>query len=148
MSFQRVKFGSDSQTMIETKHKTEWFWVFYGFLFYVVFHFGTMIVIALLSRSTDGFTWISYLLFIAGFLVVGSFIGYNSRGVTIREPAISAGLYVVVLFLFFFSRRGVESLTHSFFLEFSAMLGIGLLCGFAGGYVGEKLQEWKQKSPA
>ena len=142
-----MKFGSDGHIMTEAKHKTDWFWVFYGLLFYIVFHFGTLIVVALLSRSTGGFTWISYLLFTVGFLVVGTFIGYNSRGVTIREPAISAGLYIVLLFLFFFSRRGVESLTRSFFLEFSALLGIGLLCGFAGGYFGEKLQEWKQKSP-
>lgn len=136
--------------MTDAKHKTDWFWVFYGLLFYLVFHLGTLIVVAVLSRSAEGsaegFTWLSYLLFTAGFLVVGAFIGYHSRGVTIREPALSAGLYVILLFLFFFARSGVGVLSRSFFLEFSALLAIGLACGSVGGYVGEKMQEWKSKT--
>jgi hypothetical protein len=131
--------------MSNSRHKTDWFWVFYGLLFYLVFHLGTLIVVAILSRSAGGFTWVTYVLFTVGFLLVGTFIGYHSRGVTIREPALAAGLYVVLLFLFSLVRRGTEILTRTFFLEFGTLLGIGLLCGFAGGYLGEKMQEWKEK---
>jgi hypothetical protein len=131
--------------MTKAKHKTDWFWVFYGFLFYVVFHFGVLVAIALLTKSSGSLTRISYVLFTVGFLLVGGFIGYHSRGVTVREPGISAGLYVIALFLFFASRRGTANLTDSFFLEFASLLVLGLLFGFLGGLWGEKLQEWKQK---
>ena len=125
----------------------QWKWVWISFCFYVSFHL-------LPSYVTGGFFAISYgnpwnnIVMLAwiflGVGIVGAFIGYRSRGITVLEPAIASLLYIIVL-SFSIPRLWPFQMGAGHIPNLLLAMISAFVVAAAGGAFGEVLQERKRK---
>lgn len=127
--------------------KIDWPWVGVGFCFYVVFHLlPTYLLVGIGGGMKYGSGAFGVWMF-TGLALIGLYIGYRSRGVTIIEPGLSALAYVIVFSLatqqFWGTMLGPPQLWNTIlWLIATVVIAVG------SAYIGEHLQAWKeQKNP-
>lgn len=139
----------------------DWVWVIYGttlittlqsvILAVAGFTFlGDQLVGLFAAPSAGGFTWLMAqvgALVAAGYLLGGVLIGRLSGARTIVEPAISAGIPAIVLFVYVLNRAKQELFNAGLFWHAvglaAAVVIFCFLVSLVGGYLGER---WQQAS--
>ena len=136
---------NNKQSIFKQPLQLIWIWV--SFCMYVCFHLlpsyvtGGLFTLSV-GTPTDEMIMLIWTYF--GIGLVGTFIGYRSRGITVFEPAIASLLYIIVLSF---------TLPHITSLQIEAGKVPHLLLAFiaafvvaaAGGALGEILQARKAK---
>jgi hypothetical protein len=122
--------------------KLDWRWIGVGYCFYVVFHLLPSYLLLGFGRLGDVPALAKIIWLFFGLALIGFYIGYSSRGVTIWEPAIAAVLYDLTLMLEFsdFWGRSVQNSLGIFFIWIIATLVITI----ASAWEGEMVQVWKE----
>jgi len=116
--------------------KIDWRWVGIGYCFFVVFHLLPTYFMIDMDPMEQGF-WL-----FVGLAVIGFYIGYRSRGITIVEPAISAFLYDLTLLLEFKDLWG-RTLSHSWGILYVWGLSTLIITVFCA-WMGEVFQARKE----
>ncbi len=125
--------------------KIDWPWVGVVFCIYVVFHLLPTYFLATIGGGMKGgFATFGVWMF-AGLAVIGLYIGYRSRGVTMIEPGLAALLYV---FVFFLSIQRFWGDTFSFTQLGGALawMAAAFVIAIGSAYVGELLQARKEQT--
>lgn len=127
--------------------KPDWRWVWIGYCFFVVLHLLPTMILTLMSRSGMGLGWdIGTLLWMFfGIAIVGAYIGFKSKGVTVLEPAISGALYTLTLVV---SIRKLWDLPFGWrplLSAFGSMLA-AFAIALVSAWLGELLQARRQTS--
>lgn len=135
---------------IQPIKKIDWRWVGIGYCFFVVFHLLPSYLLFFVSPLLAGrdMTAKGGWLFL-GLALVGCFIGYRSKGVTILEPALSSLAYLLTLSLLFeqFWGRSINTNTVGLMIAWAA---VGFVIAFVSAWVGEIIQarrEAKKSAP-
>lgn len=126
--------------------KPDWKWVGVSYCFFVVYHLLPTIVMIAFFRGGLGLGWnigtLVWMFF--GLALVGGYVGYESAGVTIVEPAISSVLYILTLMV---SLRSVWDLPYgvrSLWASSAAILA-AIAIVIVSAWIGEMLQGKKLK---
>jgi len=117
--------------------KLDWPWIGVGYCFFVVFHLLPSYLLLGLESFGDIPALLKIVWLFLGLAVIGFYIGYRSRGVTIWEPAISALLYDLTLAFEFsdFWGRSVYNSLGVFFVWVVATLVITIASAWDGEMV-------------
>ena len=134
----------DQTKTIQPIQKIDWRWVGIGDCFFVVFHLLPSYFLIFLSplfsqtNMADKGIWL-----FLGLGVIGFYIGYRSKGVTILEPALSSVLYLLTLTLLFerFWGRSLNTRTMGLMLIWVV---VGFVISFVSAWIGEILQARKE----
>ncbi len=146
--------------------KVDWRWVGVGFCFFVVFHLlPSYVIIGFFTALFNPVRTPSFLAAVYNFglfsqpglgkigaafwlsvgpAIVGMYIGYRSRGVTILEPGISALFYTLVLF-FSIPKIWEGQLAISTVSGMFAWIASAFVAACIGAWIGELLQARKQR---
>ena len=137
----------ENSTFIQPFRKIDWRWVGVGYCFFVVYHLLPSYLLLGLARFgfTDELTKGIWLF--VGLAVIGCYIGYRSRAITILEPSISAVLYMFTLTLLFEQFWGRSFSMRSAGLIYVWIFG-GFVIAFVSAWVGELLQARKKRAKA
>lgn len=133
---------------IQPIQQIDWRWVGIGYCFFVVFHLLPSYLAIFLSplvsggRMADKGLWLFF-----GLAVIGYYIGYRSKGVTILEPAISSVLYLLTLSLLFerFWGRAMTTRTIGLMIVWAAL---SFIISFVSAWIGELMQARKEMKRA
>jgi len=125
--------------IIQPFKRIDWQWVGIGYCFFIVYHLLPSYLILGLSRNGLTGEMAKGIWLFAGLGVIGAYIGYRSRGITILEPAISALLYMATLTLLFDQFWGRSFGPRSVGLIYYWIAG-GFLIAFVSAWVGELVQ--------
>jgi len=122
--------------------KPDWQWVGMSYCFFVVFHLLPAVIMMSLSRADLGIGWnigtVIWMFF--GLALVGGYIGYKSKGVTIIEPAISAVVYTLTLIVCIRAFWSLPIGWGGAFWSTIASLLAAFAVAFVSAWVGENLQ--------
>jgi hypothetical protein len=123
-----------------------WKWVGVSFCLFVSFHLLPAYITGTFSAVTFMNPWVDpgWMVWIfLGIGMVGTFIGYKSRGITVFEPAVASLMYVVVL-AFTLPRFWSPALgTKQAAILLLAFIG-AFVVSVAGSAFGEILQQRKE----
>lgn len=132
----------DNRTRIQPFKRIDWSWVGIGYCFYIVYHLlPSYLLLGLARHGLTGELAKGIWLFI-GLAVIGGYIGFRSRGITILEPAISGLLYMATLTLLFDQFWGRSFGPRSVGLIYVWIVG-GFVIVFVSAWVGELVQARK-----
>lgn len=122
----------------------DWKWVGVGYCFFVVFHLLPTHLLLEFSREGIHSDLVRSLWVLIGLFVIGVYIGFRSRGVTLIEPALAVVLYIFTLFL-----KGGDFIGKPARGRYMAALlitsGIAFFIAMLGAWIGEMLQASKEK---
>lgn len=131
-----------NRTSIQPFKRIDWRWVGIGYCLYIVYHLlPSYLLLGLARYGLTGKLVKGMWLFI-GLAVIGGYIGFRSRGITILEPAISALLYMATLALLFDQFWGRSFGPRSVGLIYVWIVG-GFVIAFVSAWVGELVQARK-----
>ncbi|MBI4427907.1 MAG: hypothetical protein HY562_02195 [Ignavibacteriales bacterium] len=133
----------ENEKTIRPFKKIDWRWVGVGYCLFVVFHLMPSYLLLGLARFGLADELSKGIWLFAGLAVIGWYIGYRSRGVTILEPSISAFVYTLTLALFFDRFWGRSFSMRSAGLIYVWTLG-GFVIAFVSAWIGELWQARKQ----
>jgi hypothetical protein len=130
----------ETNTRIFKLQPIDWQWVLMGYCFFVVFHLlPSFLMLGAFAGGLSEIGWPLGAWFFGGLVIVGYFIGYKSRGVTIIEPAIASVLYTLTLLLEFSQFSG-HSLTWRNAAWAYVWFVLVLLLTIVGAWLGELAQ--------
>ena len=134
------------QTEIKLFGKPDWRWVGMSYCFFVVFHLLPAVIMMALYRANLGMGWnfgtIVWMFF--GLALVGGYVGYKSKGVTIIEPGISAVFYTLTLIVCIRAFWNLPIGWGNAFWSTVASLLAAFAVAFVSAWVGENLQLKKE----
>jgi hypothetical protein len=127
-------------------HKIDWRWVGISYCFYVVFHLLPTYLISWISFQDSSAFYGAWIWIVFGTFIISIYIAYRSEGVTIIEPTLASFCYVLTIA---FSLPRILAPTQISTERFIYLLLAGfagvLLFTFIGAYIGERIQQIKER---